>query len=532
MNRNFNNLRSLDSENYFVFDINENNRLLNSHGEIMKTFLRFLMLTVLVISFSNVTKAQVKSLSEFSELTEIQKSELRKELTQQSLKKKTPVIVTISALPAGVTYYDNRATFTAMYPGLTSEDFSEADSRIGISGSDVVGFPINSSTNNRYFHTNDIANGLGITIIDPYFGSESDMWVGGPHLINWMRYALGNEHTILGADYFIDNTALTFSPAANYVGFDLYPFYDEGYTDVSLYDASGKLIHTTKAMSTYAGSFFGVRSSSIPISLIILHKETDYYEYGDGEQVGNIVFGSKISADIPVLANMEEDGLYYGNKTNIKKITDETTANGPSTCTSAVIKVAENYSRGKDILMLNPGTGLRSSFNVATGTLTVSGYAPTSVYQNVIRNIIYLYFSSTKIPYETDYRRVDFTLYNGSYASNTVSRYIYFDPRRPEKSVQEEVAATQLPTEFSLYQNYPNPFNPVTNIRFALPQEGFTTLKVYNMLGQEVANLMNEDLVAGTYEVQFDGTKLASGTYIYRLTSGNYMETKKFILMK
>ena len=123
-------------------------------------------------------------------------------------------------------------------------------------------------------------------------------------------------------------------------------------------------------------------------------------------------------------------------------------------------------------------------------------------------------------------------MYNDKLTSNTVHRYIYFGGYKKLNSETEDANNELVPTEFSLYQNYPNPFNPVTNIRFSLPQEGFTTLKVYNMLGQEVASLMNEDLVAGTYEVQFDGTKLASGTYIYRLTAGNYMETKKFILMK
>jgi hypothetical protein len=234
----------------------------------------------------------------------------------------------------------------------------------------------------------------------------------------------------------------------------------------------------------------------------------------------------------PILSNMEESELYYGTKTTTKKVTASTTASGPAKCSSAVIKVAENYSKGKDVLILNPGTGLRSSFNVATGTLTVSGYAPITVYQNVIRNIIYLYFSSTTIPSSTPYRRIDFTLYNGTTAGNTVSRYITFNNNPKKLDAEEENALAQVPTEFSLYQNYPNPFNPVTNIRFAIPTDGFTTLKVYNTLGQEVSSLMNEDLTAGTYEVQFDGSKLSSGTYFYRLTSGNSVETKKFILMK
>lgn len=89
-----------------------------------------------------------------------------------------------------------------------------------------------------------------------------------------------------------------------------------------------------------------------------------------------------------------------------------------------------------------------------------------------------------------------------------------------------------LPTEFKLEQNYPNPFNPTTKIQFAVPQAGSYTLKVYNVLGQEVAELMNKELQAGVHTVNFDATKLASGMYIYRLNGSSVNMTKKMILIK
>ncbi len=89
-----------------------------------------------------------------------------------------------------------------------------------------------------------------------------------------------------------------------------------------------------------------------------------------------------------------------------------------------------------------------------------------------------------------------------------------------------------LPTEFKLEQNYPNPFNPSTTIQFAVPQAGKYSLKVYNVLGQEVAELMNKDLSAGVHKVNFDATRMASGMYIYRLNGSNVNMTKKMILMK
>ena len=87
-------------------------------------------------------------------------------------------------------------------------------------------------------------------------------------------------------------------------------------------------------------------------------------------------------------------------------------------------------------------------------------------------------------------------------------------------------------TSYELSQNYPNPFNPSTRIRFALPQESYTTLKVYSILGQEVATLINEEKSSGVYEVSFDGLNLSSGTYIYKLRAGDFVQTKKMLLLK
>jgi photosystem II stability/assembly factor-like uncharacterized protein len=90
----------------------------------------------------------------------------------------------------------------------------------------------------------------------------------------------------------------------------------------------------------------------------------------------------------------------------------------------------------------------------------------------------------------------------------------------------------QLPNEFLLNQNYPNPFNPTTTIKYDIPKTSSVTLKVYNVLGQEVATLVNEKKEAGSYEVQLDGSKLSSGVYFYRLTAGILTETKKLILLR
>jgi spore germination protein YaaH len=100
-------------------------------------------------------------------------------------------------------------------------------------------------------------------------------------------------------------------------------------------------------------------------------------------------------------------------------------------------------------------------------------------------------------------------------------------------SVEEE---EQVPTSFSLAQNYPNPFNPTTTIKYTIPKTtnnfGTTKLKVYDLLGSEVATLVNEQNISGNYDVVFDATNLASGTYIYQLQHGSFRDTKKMILIK
>lgn len=97
-----------------------------------------------------------------------------------------------------------------------------------------------------------------------------------------------------------------------------------------------------------------------------------------------------------------------------------------------------------------------------------------------------------------------------------------------------QIVEVEIPfvNEFSLSQNFPNPFNPSTVISYQLAVIGFVTLKVYDILGREVATLVNEEKSAGEYEVEFDGSALTSGIYFYQLKAGEYSETRKMVLLK
>lgn len=147
------------------------------------------------------------------------------------------------------------------------------------------------------------------------------------------------------------------------------------------------------------------------------------------------------------------------------------------------------------------------------------------------------------------------TVYNNQQVQNfniTVAgepTSISFDPNnwilKDVLSIVTNVDELSNPTTFALEQNFPNPFNPKTTIKYSIPtptaspsftegmrETGLVTLKVYDISGKEVATLVNEEKSAGTYEVIFDASKLASGMYLYRLKAGNLIETRKMILIK
>lgn len=93
-------------------------------------------------------------------------------------------------------------------------------------------------------------------------------------------------------------------------------------------------------------------------------------------------------------------------------------------------------------------------------------------------------------------------------------------------------SSSNMDYSYKLYQNYPNPFNPKTTISFSIPEQSFVTLKIFDVLGNSVARLINEEKPAGNFKIEFNGDNLPSGVYFYRIQSGNFTETKKLILLK
>ena len=109
---------------------------------------------------------------------------------------------------------------------------------------------------------------------------------------------------------------------------------------------------------------------------------------------------------------------------------------------------------------------------------------------------------------------------------------IYYKRNPTGEPTDVEILDDNIPNNYTLLQNYPNPFNPSTKISWQSPVSGWQTLKVYDILGKEIATLVDEEKSAGGYEIIFDGKNMPSGVYIYRLTSGNYIESKKMLIVK
>ncbi len=133
----------------------------------------------------------------------------------------------------------------------------------------------------------------------------------------------------------------------------------------------------------------------------------------------------------------------------------------------------------------------------------------------------------------SDQCRVRVTCYDGEgMAGDDMSDEDFCPPYKMAPRHVSIIEAGTVPTEYALLQNYPNPFNARTNIRFALRDDCHVTVDIFNMLGQKVATIVDEDMAAGYHTAKWNAVDAASGMYLYRLTAGNFVDTRKLVLMK
>ncbi len=175
------------------------------------------------------------------------------------------------------------------------------------------------------------------------------------------------------------------------------------------------------------------------------------------------------------------------------------------------LELTEAYVNGVPV---NPASS-------ATYTITTNEFLAYAL-QNVFRipvSDVYTYSDSTEFQAVIEY----IISQGGIISPNT-------DPR--VTPVDETGNTSSIPTEYKMEQNYPNPFNPSTTFSFSIPGQSFVTLKIYNVLGKEVATVVNEQLPAGNYKYEWNAAKLASGVYFYKMQAGKYTSVKKLMLMK
>jgi hypothetical protein len=173
-----------------------------------------------------------------------------------------------------------------------------------------------------------------------------------------------------------------------------------------------------------------------------------------------------------------------------------------------------------------------------------------NIYQGVNNNPSY-FTMPVQIRFNTSLGDTIVTLFNNAQTQNFQFEIlgnptsIVFDPGNwilKNNTIVTEVEDLDIPLQFSLEQNYPNPFNPSTTIEYTIPEGGFVTLKIFDILGKEVATLVNEQNDAGKHKVEFsakggsasggDAYDLKSGVYFYRIESGSFIETRKLVLLK
>jgi hypothetical protein len=226
--------------------------------------------------------------------------------------------------------------------------------------------------------------------------------------------------------------------------------------------------------------------------------------------------------------------------------------------TNPVTRLTATWDRAAAILLMNGSGGSESSENISELT---SDNLETLFDRNPAHKIAFDTYKSEKDRSikennlndagvsENKNQNIDKkTGYEKSKLAEVESRISLFNPsNRPELSnrIQEDLKLllglnrsnnsnnSSIPLEFRLHQNYPNPFNPVTTIKYDLPKDANVKIKIYDLLGREVAILINNDLKkAGSYQIEWNAGNFASGVYFYRIEAGNFVQSKKMVLVK
>ena len=282
--------------------------------------------------------------------------------------------------------------------------------------------------------------------------------------------------------------------------------------------------------------------------LFVSHQHMDHYDYSIANTViangGNVVVPSEdtyVTGSIPMAPgdSIMISGLYikahYGLHSTALRIFEVTTATGfkilhtGDNQTSNVLPIVENI----DVLLLNAWVnesgltsaviGMRNCINALNPVVMIPGH---------IQELAHAYNPgnpTSRVPYEWAYE-VDDVLLNSDVEVMAWGERYYLS--EVVISISDQKSDLELPRHFGLYQNYPNPFNPTTTIQYDLPEQSHVTIAIYDLLGRQVTTLVNQAQSAGFKSIQWDATNVSSGMYFYQIKAGDYVQTKKMMVLK
>ncbi|MEQ9309569.1 MAG: T9SS type A sorting domain-containing protein [Balneolaceae bacterium] len=269
---------------------------------------------------------------------------------------------------------------------------------------------------------------------------------------------------------------------------------------------------------------FTIPSSNLPIGDQVL-----FIRVQDSDGVwGQYSSKSFALSEVPMLAFESSDTskfytdtgkLHFAGNLGISSTTE-------ITADSAIVSFTGGFILDEDSLGIEDEGSM--DIELGDGWLKLTGNDDLDEYQEVLKSVFYTrkeghVFSDTL-------KEFSISVYSGAFSSEPVQKYIHV--LAVDSMGTDNEAELELPIQFSLDQNYPNPFNPSTNINFAIPKSSKVQLVVYNLLGQQVATLVDRDLSAGNHAVRFEASQLSSGVYIYRIQAGSFVQTKKMMLIK
>jgi len=418
----------------------------------------------------------------------------------------------------------------------TTAEFSVAG---GLSSSVVLSWPVGNPTVYSATPT------LSWYVDGSTLGWDSFIvrWQKGSNSGNWATTYDGSYTT---SD--INETFYTFTSPLEYG--------ETYYWAVALYDGVTPPTHGDYSFSSFtiAGNDANILLTNPANNSIILTKSPTFYWYVTGSMLGVTHFRVTYS-------NTE---LFNANVETVVTTTTSATVNGPLTEGATYWWYVElsydgggtwenpssvwkfTVDAGASAVMPLVGSPARG-VTIGTNSPTLSWYLPTQS-QSALSYEVELsnspdFSNATKYDNIAQLNSQVTDLTEGEYywrvrSKTSGSTSIYSNTGNFKVgSVTSVEGEEELPLSYSIDQNYPNPFNPTTTINYSLPEANFVTIKIYNMLGQEVKTLISEEVKAGRHNVNWNGDnnygmKVSSGTYIYRITAGEFVQAKKMILLK